>query len=97
MVVWTLVVANGSPGLGPIEASSRSVTWHDATSCHLILRSPVTSGYYRLLPGTASYYWMRQSPRIPGISSDLQLSLVYVRLCFNTLSISTLRTASAYA
>eukprot|EP00954_Amorphochlora_amoebiformis_P003814 296372-Amorphochlora_amoeboformis.AAC.1 len=52
--------------------------------------------YYRVLPVTVAYYRMRRSPRISGISSDLR-AVVYVRLYFNTLSISTLRTASAHA
>eukprot|EP00954_Amorphochlora_amoebiformis_P018401 1325979-Amorphochlora_amoeboformis.AAC.1 len=31
------------------------VTWRDVTSCYLILGSPVTTGYYRFLLGTAGY------------------------------------------
>eukprot|EP00954_Amorphochlora_amoebiformis_P007189 558945-Amorphochlora_amoeboformis.AAC.1 len=57
-----------------LREASGSVTWRDVMSCHLILGSPVTTGYYQLLPDTAGYYRMRRSPRISGISgisSDL--------------------------
>eukprot|EP00954_Amorphochlora_amoebiformis_P009159 713191-Amorphochlora_amoeboformis.AAC.1 len=51
-----------------------------------------TTGYYPALPG--KYYRQDNLRAISGISTDLQLSVVYVRLYFNTLSISTLRDAS---
>eukprot|EP00954_Amorphochlora_amoebiformis_P013973 1096368-Amorphochlora_amoeboformis.AAC.1 len=51
--------------------SSGSVTWRDDTLCHGMSGSP-------LLPGTTGKVISERSPGSPGISSDLQLSVVYV-------------------
>eukprot|EP00954_Amorphochlora_amoebiformis_P008358 649128-Amorphochlora_amoeboformis.AAC.1 len=46
------------------------------------------AGYYPALSGTTRYYRQGNLWAISGISSDLQLSVVFVRLpYFNTLSI----------
>eukprot|EP00954_Amorphochlora_amoebiformis_P004959 389933-Amorphochlora_amoeboformis.AAC.1 len=56
--------------------------------------NPGTTGYYPAQPCTTGKVTSEQSPGSPAISSELQLSVIYVRLNFNTLSMSTLRATS---
>eukprot|EP00954_Amorphochlora_amoebiformis_P007347 570307-Amorphochlora_amoeboformis.AAC.1 len=55
-----------------VFAKAGSVTWREVTLCHGISGSPV-------LPGTTRHYRQGNPRAISGISSDLQLSIAYVR------------------
>eukprot|EP00954_Amorphochlora_amoebiformis_P009967 780213-Amorphochlora_amoeboformis.AAC.1 len=93
-------IVDGSPGIqqdtcghacsrdGHVRSCERDM--RDVTFCHGI------SGSLKLL-GTTRHYRQGNLRAISGISSDLQLCVVYVPLYFKTLSISTLRAASIYA